>query len=132
MATTLDTLRRHHIAPTPQRLAVADYVLAARTHPTADEVWAQVRKRCPTLSRATVYNTLNLFVRKGLLTTQVVKEGTLVFDPHVGAHHHFVDVRTGKVYDVPWEALTVSGAQALRDFDVRDYQVILRGHKRRT
>lgn len=124
-------LRRHGIQATPQRIAVAEYILAVRTHPSADEVWEQVRRRCPTLSRATVYNTLNLFVEKGLVRTQVLKEGTVVFDPHVDAHHHFIDVDTGKIYDVPWEALKVSGEKALRGFEVNEYQVIMRGRRRK-
>jgi Fur family iron response transcriptional regulator len=131
MLDTIQVLRRHGIQATPQRIAVAEYVLAAKTHPSADEVWEQVRRRCPTLSRATVYNTLNLFVDKGLLTTQVLKEGTVVFDPHVDAHHHFIDVDTGKIYDVPWEALKVSGEKALRGFEVNEYQVIMRGRRRK-
>jgi len=130
MQDVLAILRRHGIQATPQRIAVAGYVLAAKTHPSADEVWGHVRRRCPTLSRATVYNTLNLFVDQGLLRTQVLKEGTVVFDPRVAAHHHFIDVDTGRIYDVPWEALRVSGAKALRGFDVREYQVIMRGRKR--
>ena len=129
MIDTMAKLRRHDIQPTPQRIAVAKHVLASKTHPSADEVWEQVRRRCPTLSRATVYNTLNLFVEKGLLRTQVLKEGTVVFDPRTEAHHHFIDDGTGKIYDVPWDALQVSGEKALRGYEVRDYQVILRGRR---
>lgn len=129
MFNTMAILRRHDIQPTPQRIAVAEHVLASKTHPSADEVWEQVRRGCPTLSRATIYNTLNLFVEKGLLRTQVLKEGTIVFDPRIEAHHHFIDEATGKIYDVPWDALQVSGAKALRGFEVREYQVILRGRR---
>jgi len=125
-----DQLREHGIQPTPQRLAVAAYVMHAREHPTADGVLERVRKQCPTVSRATVYNTLNLLVRKGLIRTQVLKEGTVVFDPHVESHHHFIDTDTGSIYDIPWHALTVSGHATLRGFDVQEYQVILRGKRR--
>jgi Fur family transcriptional regulator, iron response regulator len=127
----LNLLRRRGIQPTPQRIAVAKHVLAAKTHPSADEVWERVRRVCPTLSRATVYNTLNLFVEKGLIRTQVLKEGTVVFDPRVDAHHHFIDLDTGRIYDVPWDALKVSGEKALRGFEVCEYQVILRGRRRK-
>ena len=131
MADTLQVLRRHGIQATPQRIAVAEYVLGARTHPSAEEVWAHVRRHCPTLSRATVYNTLKLFAEKKLLKAQVLKEGTVLFDPRIDAHHHFIDVETGAIYDVPWAALEVTGAKNLRDFDVREYHVVLRGRKRR-
>lgn len=124
-------LRSRGIAATPQRIAVAEFVLNTKTHPAADEVWQNVQPRCPTVSRATVYNTLNLFVTKGLLKAQVLKEGTIVFDAHVRAHHHFIDEHTGKVYDVPWDALTVTGEKTLREFQVREYQVVMRGRKRK-
>ena len=95
----------------------------------ADEVWERVRRRFPMVSRATVYNTLNLFVDKGLLQALVLAEGKVVFDPKVDRHHHFVDDATGAIHDVPWEALQVKNVESLRGFDVRQYQVVLRGRK---
>lgn len=124
-------LRRHGIHPTPQRLAVARVVLNRESHPSAEEAWAKVRKRCPTISRATVYNTLNLFVKKGLMRQQVLKEGLALFDAEVRPHHHFIDEQTSRVYDVPWETLRVTGAESLRRFKVREYQVILRGRRQK-
>ena len=124
-------LRACGIAPTPQRIAVVAFVLSTKAHPTAEEVLEKVRRRCPTISRATVYNTLNLLVKKGLLRTQILREGTVVFDPHVQRHHHFVDEESGKIYDIPWPALRVSGEKSLRGFEVREYQVIMRGRRRR-
>lgn len=127
----MDMLRQHGIQPTPQRLAVAQIVLSRESHPSAEEVWTKVRRRCPTISRATVYNTLNLFVKRGLLKLQVLKEGMAVFDAEVDPHHHFIDDETGKVYDVPWEMLRVTGKESLRNFNVREYQVVLRGRRRK-
>lgn len=131
MSTVIDRLRNSGIKPTPQRIVVAEFVLSTPVHPTADEVWMQVRNRCPTISRATVYNTLNLFAEKGLLKPQPLKEGVLVFDPHVKPHHHFIDEDTGKVIDVPWEALRVRGEKSLEGFEVREYQVVMRGKRRK-
>lgn len=123
-------LRDKGIKPTPQRLAVARYVLGNREHPYADQVLENVRKSCPTMSRATVYNTLNLFVKKGLLKTQLLKEGTVVFDGLAETHHHFIDEETGKIYDIPWEAVKVPKMKNLGEFEVREYQVVMRGKKR--
>jgi Fur family iron response transcriptional regulator len=130
MDRTIRRLTGAGIQPTPQRIAVAEYVLKTTNHPTADEVWMNVRGRCPTLSRATVYNTLHLFSEKGLLRTLSLKEGVSVFDPHVAPHHHFIDDDTGKVTDIPWDAVTVTGEKSLRGLEVREYQVVLRGRKR--
>lgn len=121
------TLSRHGIQASPQRLAVAGFVLDTSAHPSADEVFDAVRARVPALSRATVYNTLNLLVRKGLLRQLVIAEGRVVFDPHVGPHHHFIDETTGEIHDVPWDALDVRRVEALKGVKVREYQVVLRG-----
>ncbi len=123
-------LRQHGVQPTPQRRAVAEYVLSTTAHPSAEQVWAQVRRRRSAVSRATVYNTLNLFAAKGLLKTHCLREGALVFDGHVEPHHHFIDEVTGRVYDVQWKAVGVTGAKALKGFEVKDYQVVMRGRKR--
>jgi Fe2+ or Zn2+ uptake regulation protein len=131
MQKAIDTLRECDIQPTPQRVAVAEFVLRTDTHPTADEVWATVRRRCPTLSRATVYNTLNLLAEKGLLKLQPLKDGVIVFDAHVEPHHHLIDDETGKVFDVPWNAVKITGAATVDGFEVREYQVVMRGRRRR-
>ncbi len=125
-------LRRHGIGPTPQRLAIAKAICGVTSHPSADEVWAKVRKKFPTVSRATVYNTLNLFVEKGLLRTQILKEGNVLFDPCMERHHHFIDEKTGTVHDIPWEALRVIGETSLSGYEVHDYQVVLRGRRRKS
>jgi Fe2+ or Zn2+ uptake regulation protein len=126
---TVQLLRDHGIQPSAQRLAVADYVLHTADHPSADQVFARVSGAIPMLSRATVYNTLNLFVEKGLLRAFQLGEGRTVFDPLVDRHHHFVDEETGQIVDVPWDAVKVSRVDTLEGFDVREYQVVMRGRR---
>ena len=60
-----------------------------------------------------------------------MKEGAAVFDPHVAPHHHFIDEETGKVFDIPWDAVKVTGESSLKGFEVRECQVVLRGRKRK-
>jgi Fur family transcriptional regulator, iron response regulator len=128
---TLQALTEHGIQPSAQRVAVADYVLYTTDHPSADQVWAEVKRSFPMLSRATVYNTLNLFTEKGLLRELVLAEGKVVFDPKLDPHHHFLDEETGEIVDVPWSALDVRRVHNLNGFDVREYQVVMRGKKTR-
>lgn len=123
-------LREHDIQPSAQRVAVGEYVLTTREHPSAEQVWSKVGRKVPMLSRATVYNTLNLLVEKGLLKQLILAEGRVVFDPKLDAHHHFVDEDTGAIHDIPWDALEVKHVDALRGFDVSEYQVVLRGKAR--
>jgi Fur family transcriptional regulator, iron response regulator len=125
----IELLEQAGIQPSAQRVAVADYVLATEEHPSAEQVWARVKLRFPMLSRATVYNTLNLFVDKGLLRELVLAEGKVVFDPKLAPHHHFIDEDTHCIVDIPWEALQVRHVDMLQGFDIREYQVVLRGRR---
>lgn len=128
---TVQVLQNAGIQPSAQRVAVAEYVLRTEEHPSADQVWGRVRERFPMISRATVYNTLNLFVRKQLLRELVLAEGRIVFDPKLEPHHHFVDDESGTIEDIPWSALSVNGLEGLSGIAVREHQVVLRGRRAR-
>ena len=121
------TLREKGIQPSAQRVAVASYVLETHEHPSAELVFKRVRERFPWISRATVYNTLNLFVEKGLLQRLTIAEDSVVFDPVTAMHHHFIDEETGAIHDVPWERVQVCQIESLHDYDIRQYQVVMRG-----
>jgi Fe2+ or Zn2+ uptake regulation protein len=125
-------LEEHGIQPSAQRVAVAEYVLNTTEHPSADRVWACVQKTFPMISRATVYNTLNLFVEKGLLRELHLAPDSVIFDPKMDRHHHFIDEDTGQIYDIPWNQIAVSQAKALPGFEVQDYQVVMRGRRKAT
>ena len=131
MTDAISILQQCDIQPTPQRIAVVEYVLKSKAHPSADDVLSYARKKCPTVSRATVYNTLNLLVEKGLLKMQTIKEGAVVFDPNVREHHHFIDNDTGHIYDIPWEYLEVKGKGNLKGFEILECQVIMRGRRKK-
>jgi Fe2+ or Zn2+ uptake regulation protein len=123
-------LEAHDIQPSAQRVAVAAWVLTTREHPSADQVFAAVRGQPPVLSRATVYNTLHLLVRKGILRQLAIAEGRVVFDPVLTPHHHFVDDDTGEIVDVPFGAVAVQQRHDLPGVEVRELQVVLRGRRR--
>ncbi len=131
MKDAISILRDCDIQPTPQRIAVVEYVLKSKTHPSADDVLSYARKKWPTVSRATVYNTLNLLVEKGLLGMQTIREGAVVFDPNIEKHHHFVDNDTGDIFDIPWDQLEVKGKEKLKDFEIVEFQVIMRGRRKK-
>jgi Fe2+ or Zn2+ uptake regulation protein len=125
-----ELLRSLGIQPSVQRLAIAAFVLRNAAHPSADDVFSAVEKALPMVSRATVYNTLNLFVERGLLRELWLAEGKVVFDPKLDRHHHVLDESTGAIHDIPWEALDVAKVEALDGYDVREFQVVLRGKRK--
>jgi Fe2+ or Zn2+ uptake regulation protein len=128
----ITALRERGIQPSAQRVAVADYVLNTCDHPSADKVASTVRKKFPIISRATLYNTLNVMVEKGLLQEFVLNDSKTVFDANVGRHHHFFDEHSGRIYDIPWESLKVSKLESLKGFQIKEYQVVVRGRVKQT
>ncbi len=127
----IDILNQHGIQPSAHRVAVGDYVLTTRDHPSADLVWARVRQRFPMISRATVYNTLNLFVEKKLLRELHLSPDSVVFDPNMERHHHLIDEETGRIHDVEWDDVEVSNIERVPNYEIRDYQVVMHGRRKR-
>lgn len=70
-----------------------------RTHPTAEEVYLNLSKEIPTLSKTSVYNTLSLFVEKGLVQMLTIEENIARFDADTSVHGHFQCKVCGKIYD---------------------------------
>ena len=126
----VELLAARGIQPSAQRIVVAQYVLFTDEHPSADKVWARVKAGFPMISRATVYNTLNLLVERGLLRQLHLAPDSIVFDPKVEAHHHFIDEGSGRIYDVPWDKVKVCDVEHIEGFEIRDYQVVMRGRKK--
>jgi len=126
MKTIADILRKAGITPSSQRVAIGKFVLHTATHPSADEVLAEARKQLPSISVATIYNTLHLFVKHGLLRTLELSPSHTVYDPCMEPHHHFIDDQTGHIQDIPLDAVSVTHNH-FDGFDVREVQVILRG-----
>jgi Fe2+ or Zn2+ uptake regulation protein len=127
----VELLAQRGIQPSAHRVAVAQYVLVTEEHPSADTVWARVKSRFPMISRATVYNTLNLFVEKQLLRELHLAPDSVVFDPNMGQHHHLIDDDSGRIYDVPWSSVEVCNVANINGYEIRDYQVVMHGRKRR-
>lgn len=94
-------LEQRGVLSTPQRLDIAELVLARPQHLSADQILAAMRSGGARVSKATVYNTLNLFCEKGLLRTVEVDPARLYYDSTSEPHHHFYNVDTGELTDIP-------------------------------
>ncbi|MEL7058805.1 MAG: Fur family transcriptional regulator [Acidobacteriota bacterium] len=124
------SLRRHGIRPSAQRVAVARFVLQTDEHPSAERVLAAVRRDFPMISRATVYNTLHLFVEHGLLREVRHGASSVVYDANVDRHHHLIDDETGEIHDLPWTSIEIDGVEQIEDFEILEYRVVLKGRRR--
>lgn len=99
--TVLKALMNHGIKASPQRLAVLQYLMDHRTHPTVDEIYNGLHSAIPTLSKTTVYNTLRLLVEQGAALQLTIDEKKTCYDADTSPHAHFLCSGCGKVYDVP-------------------------------
>jgi Fur family peroxide stress response transcriptional regulator len=93
-------MRDAGVAPTMQRLAILEYLEGTKSHPTADEIYAEIQKTCPTIARATVYNTLEALTKSGTILQLTVDPTAARYDADLGPHVHFRCRLCGKVYDI--------------------------------
>ncbi|MDZ4835853.1 MAG: transcriptional repressor [Candidatus Melainabacteria bacterium] len=113
---------------TSQRLVITDYLMQTHDHPTADEVLAAVAEKLPmALSRATVYNTLNALVEAGVIREVLTEPGRTRYDANTSEHHHFVDINSGKIIDIPQEMLPNIEKALGEKYKVRSYTVTFYG-----
>ncbi|HXF66764.1 MAG TPA: Fur family transcriptional regulator [Burkholderiales bacterium] len=109
----VELLRRHHINPTHQRIEIAHALFTRGEHLSADQILALVNGRHPETSKATVYNTLNLFLEKKLIREVIVDPNRVFYDPNTEPHHHFYNVDTGELTDIEADAVRVSSLPPL-------------------
>jgi Fur family iron response transcriptional regulator len=93
-------LRDYGIQPTLQRLQIARVLLVREQHVSADQVLEMVNAGGNRVSKATVYNTLGLFARKGILRQLNVDPNRVFYDTNNSRHHHFYNVDTGELSDI--------------------------------
>jgi Fur family iron response transcriptional regulator len=98
---TAQRLSECGIRPTAQRVRIAGLLLSAPQHLSAEQILASLRSAGARVSKATVYNTLNLFAARGLIRQLSVDGSRAWFDSNVVAHYHFHDVTSGALIDVP-------------------------------
>jgi Fur family iron response transcriptional regulator len=108
-----EVLRRFGINPTHQRIEIAHALFSRHEHLSADQVLAIVNERHPETSRATVYNTLNLFVEKRLIREVIVDPSRVFYDANTRPHYHIYDVESGQLTDIDASAVEVRGLPPL-------------------
>lgn len=106
-------LRQHGIAPTHQRTEIAYVLFTRQEHLSAEQILTLVNTRDAETSKATVYNTLKLFLEKKLIRELVVDPARIVYDPNTEPHHHLYDAATGRLTDIPSADIRVVGLPPL-------------------
>ena len=100
-------LAEHAIRPTSQRVQIAAVLFAQPQHLSADLVMSKVNRTRPIVSKATVYNTLNLFAKKGLIREVIIDSGKVFYDSNTDVHHHIYNEDTGMLLDVAADEMVI-------------------------
>ena len=115
------------ISPTQQRLKIGMVLFNKNQHLSADQVLEMVNTEGNIASKATIYNTLGLFARKGLIREVIVDSTKVFYDSNTQPHHHFYNVDTGTLHDVAAEELIITGLPTPPDTaEIKDVDVIIR------
>lgn len=126
-----DMLQQAGIRPTAQRLAICRFVFSEADHPTADQVKHHLDGVFPMISTATIYNTLNTLVERGLLRAiKFPHADAVVYDPNMYHHYHFLDEASGRLFDIDPQQVDVRphlGDQC----EITEVDVLIRGRMNR-
>lgn len=123
----IDILQQYNLHPTLQRIAIMDYLITHRTHPTVDEVYVALYKKLPTLSKTTVYNTLKLFAEHRAALMLTIDEKKVCFDGDVSPHAHFMCRNCGKLYDLQLPYIIKEFSPEMEDFRFEETHLYYKG-----
>ena len=123
----ISILKDSGLRVTPQRIAVLSFMDGHRVHSTADDIYLSLKKDFPSLSAATVYNTLRAFIDGGIVQELRNGDHASRFDINTTPHHHLVCVHCGHMTDVELPEIPVGKIASHHHFDVLDYHVEIKG-----
>jgi Fur family peroxide stress response transcriptional regulator len=104
---------------TPQRIAILKYLEGNRNHPTAENIFTEIKKKYPTISFATVYNTVQTLKERGEILEITIDPERKHFDPNPEPHHHIMCTRCKKIGDI---FVDYSAALKLPEYILEEYQ----------
>jgi len=123
----ISLLDDYGVQPTQQRVDIAEILFARPQHLSADQVLSEVNKGKPSVSKATIYNTLGLFADRGLVRQVIVDRSRVFYDSNNSDHHHIYNIDTGTLTDIASEEVRVTGMPDLpEDMVAEGVDIIIR------
>jgi len=96
----VEILKKNSIKITPQRLEILRYLDKHMTHPTVEEIYSALKNKNPSLSKTTVYNSLDVLKKHKIIQTLTISGNELRYDLKDEMHHHFLCKICGKIIDI--------------------------------
>lgn len=121
-----ETLLKNHIKPSYSRVKILEYILNQKSHPSVEEIYNVLSQELPTLSKTTVYNTLNILMKARLVRLINIEDNETRYDADISEHGHFKCTRCGQIYDfhISLESNVIAG---LDGFLIEDKNVYFKG-----
>jgi Fur family peroxide stress response transcriptional regulator len=119
-------LMKEGINPSYQRIKIFEYLTNHRTHPTVDTIYNDLGREIPTLSKTTIYNTLNLFEQREIITSLSIEKNELRFECDIRPHAHFKCTVCGTIYDI-WHEFPLVTKSVIDGHRVTEQQLYLKG-----
>ena len=122
-----DKYRHLHIKLTPQRLAIFKFMEGNKSHPSAEAIFSAVKKQYPTMSFATVYNTLDALKNKGGIRELKIDSVKKRYDPDLTPHHHMICVTCHQIFDLFADIEVSITDELIQGFKIHDKNIEITG-----
>lgn len=116
----------HGIKPSYQRMKVYEYLVTKKNHPTVDMIYKELLPVIPTFSKTTVYNTLELFMEKGIAIMITIDEKETRYDADTSIHTHFKCEQCSNIYDLK-TSLTAMDIPELNEHKITEQHLYFKG-----
>lgn len=119
-------LEEHGIRASSQRILMLEYLMQNNVHPTADKIYIDLSKKLPTISKATVYNNLKLFLNKEIIKEVNIDNNEVHYDMIMENHAHFICNKCNKIEDLNIKAVEIDTSE-IGDYEVTSQDIFLKG-----
>lgn len=119
-------LEEHGIRSSSQRILMLQYLEKSENHPTADRIYVDLSKKLPSISKATVYNNLKLFLNKGIIKEVNIDNSEIHYEMMMDNHAHFICRKCKKVDDLEITNIDIDLTNIM-DYEIESQDIFLRG-----
>jgi len=117
---------KYEIQPSFHRFKIFQYLMENKNHPTVEQIYKNLVKDIPTLSKTTVYNTLKQFFTKGIISEIIIEENEIRYDTNTSPHIHFKCTKCGNLYDI-FKNCEILKQKEIDGHKIDEYHLYLRG-----
>ena len=121
-----DKLKKQNIRLSSRRLKVLEYLCQNSNHPTVDQIYVSIQQKVPNLSRTTIYNTLHILIKAGLVRVIAIEDHETRYEIVTKDHGHFKCEKCGTIFDFKLDLATLV-TEELINFQITDKNVYFKG-----